>query len=378
MSALRPTRLAVELLAGLAAAAIIVGVVIAVGRSRPTAAPAAPAAQTSKRSPSPTAPPLPAPANYIPWAPLADAPVTSPRPAPTEDTHPSPPVPIPPGTPSCRASQLEGAGYDGGGIGGERSLQIVLLRNQSTAACVIGGFPDVSILDSAGRVLAAVTGSEARTFVPQPPAINFLLQPHTAALSPPGGFTAWHDVPGRAYMEVEWGDCARPTAARMWVTLPQGGGRLTLPFPLAASGSAACPTSSGVGRGPLAPTEAHWPPPRQYVNMSVTYDVPATARRGSALVYYVTLTNTSPLDYAPSPCPNYNEFIGPKDVVASFQLNCSPMGHLAPGARVTYQMLQIPATAPLGPTKLTWALSDTMVSIPSDLYIAPQTVTVTG
>jgi hypothetical protein len=51
--------------------------------------------------------------------------------------------------------------------------------------------------------------------------------------------------------------------------------------------------------------------------------------------------------------------------VAKYQLNCAPVGHVAAGAGVTFEMrLSIPSTAPAGPNVLRWALVDGRLAVP--------------
>ena len=51
--------------------------------------------------------------------------------------------------------------------------------------------------------------------------------------------------------------------------------------------------------------------------------------------------------------PDYNQLLGTKDLVASHQLNCRPVGAIAPGDCVTFRMqLDIPATMVTGPNRL--------------------------
>jgi hypothetical protein len=100
-----------------------------------------------------------------------------------------------------------------------------------------------------------------------------------------------------------------------------------------------------------------------YLTTSVTIKAPELVKRGSTLVYFVTVRNTSDMDYVLDPCPNYNEFLGKKDVVATYQLNCAPVGHIAPGAAVTFEMhLGVPGWIESGPSQLFWSLGDGRLS----------------
>ena len=98
----------------------------------------------------------------------------------------------------------------------------------------------------------------------------------------------------------------------------------------------------------------------------IRISAPASVKGGSTLVYYVTIKNTSQSDYRLDPCPNYVEILGAKNAVAEYQLNCSPVGHIAPGASVKFEMkLSLPSTVPLGTMQLQWALLDGRVASPN-------------
>jgi len=105
--------------------------------------------------------------------------------------------------------------------------------------------------------------------------------------------------------------------------------------------------------------------PTRHITVTTTISGPPAVRRGSTLVYYVTLKNTSQMSYLLDPCPDYNEFLGAKQVWASFQLNCRPVRKISPGANAVFEMhLVIPSTFPIGASELTWALLDGRLTIP--------------
>jgi hypothetical protein len=349
----------------LAAAALLVVLASAACGAQPTGGPSA----------QPRARPSPA-ASAIAWLPLPAA-HRYPT-APTPPATPRPPIPVPPGTPTCRASQLEGASAGGGAATGHVNLPIVL-RNRGAAACVLAGWADLAILDGRGRVLAAAAGTANRgTFFVDWPEVAVLLTPNTPALpARPGSGQPLRR--GQAVMNLEWYDCRQPQAAVLVLDLPAAGGRLRVPFDRKAAYSPVCdnpgPKPAGVVvRGPLSPAGFTWPPEPRYLHVGVGIHAPASVRRGATLAYQVTLTNRDHGSYRLDPCPDYNEFLGRKDVVASYQLNCQPVGAIAPGQRVTFQMqLAIPATTATGPNRLIWALSDGRIATP--VATAPLTVT---
>jgi len=321
----------------------------------------------------------------VPWLPL---PATGRYPgAPEPSAKPRPPVPVPPGTPVCQAGQLEGVELAGGAAGGHVNLPI-LVRNRATAACVLEGWADMTILDAGGRVLVAAVGTKnpanLSTFFVGWPKLPVLLRPATPPLpGRPGAETGYTDPShrGQAEMNMEWFDCRAPLAAVLILGLPEGGGQLRVPFPRRASYAPSCDdpqvsrTAGGwVGRDPLSPAGFTWPPKPDSLNLLVGIHAPATVRRGSTLVYQVVLVNHDHGGYRLDPCPDYNEILGRKDVIASYQLNCHPVGMIASGERVTFEMrLAVPATMATGPTQLVWALLDGRVEVPG--ATAPLTVT---
>jgi hypothetical protein len=353
---------------GLAIAAVGVGTIVLLTRAQLGGARPSPAATSRSSSPSV--------ARSVAWAALPD---TGTFPSFPPDTAPSPPVPIPPGTPSCAANQVEGRAYDGARLPGGVVVHDVLLRDRGGSDCTLDGFPGLMVLDGAGFPLAKLTGSDAPPAdLPSVPSVAVLLTAGTPQLPAVTAGPGDNTTAGQARMEVEWAGCKPTRASQLALFLATDSRQLTIAFPFVASPTAACgpqgiATAATVARGPFTPTGVQWPPLPKYISLSIDASVSASVRRGSMLMYAVTLTNTGRLDYALDPCPHYTEIVGAKAAVASFQLNCSAAGDIAPGASVTFQMeLDIPATAPLGPTTLDWALDDGRVTQP---YVsAPITV----
>src|SRR5438105_9048332 len=190
--------------------------------------------------------PAPTPAT-IPWLALPPAQQY----APGLTAVPNPPIAVPAGAAACTAAQVEGIGLNGGAGMSHQDLP-VLLRNRSSNACWLEGYADIAILDAHGRVLARAAGETGRgTFFADRPVARFGLGTGTPPLSPAAPGAAL----GQAFMNVEWWDCAQPQAAQVQLTLPNGGGKLMVPYVFAAVQSPACgvaaaPTS-GLSRGPL-------------------------------------------------------------------------------------------------------------------------------
>lgn len=305
--------------------------------------------------------PSPSP-GYVPWLPLAADPSVFPQAPPAP---PSPPIPIPPGTQPCQASQLDAAYFISSAATGGNLDSPVRFRNHSPVYCYLEGYPDLTLLDARGSVLATSAGAASRgTYFPDGPDVPVLMVPGTAALA----FTGNPAPSGQAYLNVQWYDCSRPSAAGLSISLPQSGGTLTIPYAVTASYYPTCDTdktSRAFLRGLFNPSGIEWPPGPAYITLNVTIHAQASVKRGSTLDYFVEIQNTSNVDYALSPCPDYDEFLGAKQGWASYRLNCRPVGHIAPGAGVKFEMrLAVPSTLSSGPSTVTWVLVDGRVAIP--------------
>jgi uncharacterized protein DUF4232 len=296
--------------------------------------------------------------DYVPWLPLkaSDALIEAPT------VPPSPPYPIPAGTPSCVASQLEGViGHAGGATGGNIDLPI-LFRDKGSSDCVVDGFPDVSVLDAAGAVLATARGSVGQgTYFDDGPVVPVLAKSGTPKL--PVSDAGVVAKPGQLFINLSWYDCKRPKARTLLVDLPDGGGRFGLAFPVSGAYYVLCdtePSYRALNRGPFSPAGIEWPPDlHRYIDASLTIDQPAPVEAGAPLVFYVTVSNHDSIEYVLDQCPDYIAFLGPKTVVMKYRLNCAPVGRIAPGASVKFQMkMDIPNALQAGDYKLSWSLID--------------------
>lgn len=250
----------------------------------------------------------------------------------------------------------------------------LVFRDLGSHPCYLLGYPDVTIRDGSGRILAQAVGSVGRgTFFDNDWVEPILLRPGTA-------FAPDHSpLPqGQALLNVEWWDCGSATASTIDVNLPDSGGVVTAPYAIRAGYSAGCDGGSlprsGVLRGQFNPTGISWPPGPEYLPVSMTIDTPQSVRHGSTLTYFVTIENLGTLDYRLAPCPDYFEIVGPKKGVAQYGLNCGPAGVITPGRTVRFEMrLVVPTSYPPGPAPLHWVLLDFRIS-PSS---ASTTITVT-
>lgn len=278
-------------------------------------------------------------------------------------------MPIPPATPECRATDLDAAYlFSSAATGGNVNTPIGF-RDRGSAACYLEGYPDILLLDGAGSILATASGAASEgTYFNDGPVVPILLEPGTLPLSAPPA-SGQPPSGGQAFINVQWFDCRRPTSSKMSIDLPHGGGRLTIPFAVRGAYYPTCDTSTQplemLARGPFSPTGIQWPPGPSYLRVGVAITAPPSVKSGSTLVYYVTVQNMSQADYVLSPCPDYVEILGSKLAVAEYQLNCAPVGRIAPGGVVRFEMrMAVPSDVPRGTFALMWALIDGRLATP--------------
>ena len=377
----RPPRRLLRAISGVAGAAAVVGILVAafaLGHPARRANPAPAGSPSATASPTGLAP------GVIPWKPLPPGPdVTQPAPDPVA-LAPA----VPPGTPPCRASQLEGIQRYAGGYAQE-SVVPVDVRNLSGTACYLEGWSSVSALDSAGHVVATASRSDGQLGTyPEVPILAAVGTPRLAPDVTQGTLGAPPDSAhpkGQARLNLTWLDlCNRPAIRQVAIALSSGGGRLLVSYEMGANTGG---TSDGCAPGTLpfvagtwVPEGIDWPPrpapPTVILSVTITNE-PTTARVGSTIEFAVTLANAGQVTYSLDQCPNYTEWVGVGKGVGNFeeyQLNCATIHELRPGASVTFQMhLQVPASVPAGPTDLRWGLSDDRVIAPFTLV--PLTIT---
>jgi len=109
---------------------------------------------------------------------------------------------------------------------------------------------------------------------------------------------------------------------------------------------------------PPTPTAPDGASPAEALTVSVK--APATAVLGRPLHYTVTIANTGTTGVPLRPCPNYDERLnvgGVGQVTQSWQLNCTTVGSIEPGQRVTFAMVfLVPAGLRPGTAVLLWNL----------------------
>ena len=138
---------------------------------------------------------------------------------------------VPPGTPPCRASQLEGIRRAGSGYTGAVDVPVDV-RNRSNTPCYLEGWTTVSALDSAGRVVATATVGDGQ--IGPFPTVRVLMTIGTPALTPDvvssspgvGVPPASAHLLGQARLNIIWEDCDPPVTGELAIDLASGGGRL--------------------------------------------------------------------------------------------------------------------------------------------------------
>ncbi|WP_433607913.1 hypothetical protein ACQP2P_34055 [Dactylosporangium sp. CA-139114] len=115
--------------------------------------------------------------------------------------------------------------------------------------------------------------------------------------------------------------------------------------------------------------------PLRNAPLTVTMTAPATVRRGTTLVYRVTISNAFPQAFGLDPCPVYRQSLG--EARGTYRLNCTTKT-IPRHSSQTYEMrLDVPASTPPGPARLSWmaATPDGTVAI-ADLATGGVTVQV--
>lgn len=357
---LRPV-LAAVLAASVVAAGGLAAARLGFDRGHGSAPPSGPV-RTGAASPRPTPHP-----SAVPWAALPPGGIVG---GATPPAVASPPIPVPPGTPACRSTQLDGVFLGSSAAGGNTNF-LVGLRNRGSTACVLSGYATVAVLSSSGAVLAPSGGPEGHgTMFDDWPVVQVLMVPGTPAY-PTAAPLPLQPSRGQAVMNMAWYDCSQPAAHTLRLDLPNGGGRLVVPFDVRAAMSPACVSAQYPLRtlavGTLSPATFTWPPAPQTIQVRVRVSAPATVRRGSTLVYDVTVADDDSVPLLLQPCPSYVEYLGTKQAVGSYLLNCAPVQSIPAGGQVTFEMhLDVPGSMPLGPTLLAWTIEDERVAEPSD------------
>jgi len=337
-----------RLLASLAAVTVVavagVIVALAVGLRGATVG-LAPSTQPSAVSPSPSQALSAAsttPSSFFVLVPWLDA-------TPTPEASPTAAV-IPPGTQPCTTADLTtsvdvSAGSMAGAITG-----VVRATNISATSCTLDGPP------------SRVEIRDAKSLPVRFSAVN-APAPGTASFTAPGPALLAPGAQGYAWLLWDnWCGATRNTVT-MEVTLPGGGGVMTVAIGEVYPRCNAANVGSSLSAWRFALAQP--PPPNQtVVSGHVTIAAPPIATPGQVLTFTVTLTNlgsaAAPLD----PCPTYSETLVVNGAALKpparrdYVLNCAALGpSIAPGESVHLQMqYQVPTSVAPGQVELLWGL----------------------
>jgi hypothetical protein len=239
------------------------------------------------------------------------------------------------GAPACTADKLPVLSVRPLGISQDDGFMI-LLRNTSSAACLLKGTPRVVAnlpgkttvraskenLPSYGEVTDTAPGATVELEIDIP----------AACQAYPGGTSA--TFPEYQSLTISTSSGMSKVVHKPHLAFPCG--MATTPF--------------------FTPKPALRYPKNPLVALIPRLRLPATVRAGFTLSYVVTLINAGGKPVALSPCPAYleNSSIPTKLV---YRLNCQSVRTIPAHGQVTYQMeMAIPSTAPSGMTKVGWIL----------------------
>jgi hypothetical protein len=209
----------------------------------------------------------------------------------------------------------------------------VSVRNVGGSTCSLIGTPDLTARDSAGKVTAIPTVAG--------PVLGYAGIVGYATINP--GESAWLIIEGSLSCD---GGINATSYGNVSVDLPASS--LSVP---ATALTTTCPIRVSTW---YLPADANYRAPDRFASVEVAIEAPDSARRGTDLVYTVTLTNyLGPVSL--TPCPIYSEVLG--SITATYRLNCT-MSTLSSGSLRFEMRLSIPADMTAGPTDLRWQIDE--------------------
>jgi hypothetical protein len=265
------------------------------------------------------------------------------------------PIPAPVIPPACRLADLY---VKSGGSNGATGhvLYAIAITNHGKTACSLTGSPGVSL----------VTPQGAAVSLPEQPELGGMVgtAKSKAILTPNQPEPIPHQAFDGASFMFEWYYCGGtpPEIAAVDITLPGSDGVRRVPLlPQGPQIPSRCDDPSqgrvvlvGPIQGPSAESIAVTPPA-----LRVTLaGVPETIVAGQTIRYEVTITNESKSAISFDTCPAYDEGFT-SDAMASYLLNCGPLGRLEAGASATFAMefsVRPWPKAPTGLQKFLWRL----------------------
>jgi hypothetical protein len=247
---------------------------------------------------------------------------------------------------ACQAGDLSSRFVGTDSHGGYDFFTLGFVNVSSTPCRLQGTPPSFQLLDADGNVIQTAPLHNC----PNASACGdnvAILQPGSGTPVPLGTPSASQALLTAQSSGSPYVTCA--PAAVVSVVLPENGGQLTIPAgSLKACGADPVAFVSDAPPGTPAPTPAPL--------FSIGLHLPAAVRAGDQLDFLVSFTNVSgaPVEFL-SPCPSYDIWLGPKQVIGAHSLNCGSVGAIPPGHAVWFDMkLRIPANMPTGPSNVTW------------------------
>jgi hypothetical protein len=243
----------------------------------------------------------------------------------------------------CRLDDLDLVADAGPGLG--TMYGGLALHNVSATACELQGSPRIELVDAQGVVRQSSSSPDAG------------FSPKAVVLVP----NSWARTEGAWPIGPTCAGTGNTTTVR--VSLPGQAASRDIPWVSGTQEAVDCPASINyrprlhqLGAGPFAaiPTEPDNTGDLGAVaELGPSLHVPLTVRRGAVLRYQLLLTasgaNGGGVD--DQVCPLYA--VGVAGLGATYELRCDDTVNLTAGQAVAYDLqVQVPADAPLGPSRL--------------------------
>jgi hypothetical protein len=264
-------------------------------------------------------------------------------------------LPAPPAVPgaraqaqACSASQLSATAHFEGRDGGTGHLDYRFsVANTGSTRCSLIGAPQVESQGAGGHmtVVPTLTG----------PVLGYAGIVGYATIDP--GESAWLIIETSLSCN---GGIDPPSYRDLVINV--AGGAVSVPDTVLTS------TCTVLVSTWYRPAEAQYTAPNRFANVSIAIGTPDSVRRGTDLMFTVTLTNNlAPITL--TPCPVYTETLAGQE--HTFELNCTAPT-LPTGDTRFLMRVPVPANLPAGATDLMWQFDE-----PGVRYSAGNDTTVT-
>lgn len=289
----------------------------------------------------------------VPVAPLARAGPPSPPVSPVSERGAVPwvnqpgqffepsPLPVryrPANAPPCTAAQVR-VSPDGSNGATGFLLWYFTFRNVSGTTCVLRGYP---------HVVASEPGMPDVSATHNSPFIRMFAEDERPGNMRPGGVTMLSLVTSDNCMAGATGRTL--IYHTVTITIP-GGGQAVV--------SGAFGMQCGLSTGRFAVRQPAQHDTRSPVSGArVTLDLPRGAVAGTTLHYVAALTNPTGTGMVLSPCPGYQQGIGPAGKAVLLSLNCRAQRRIPAHQTVRFAMrLHVPTGTPTGPADVHWMIA---------------------